>query len=55
MESAFAWLNQLMEAFYRLFPRIIVVRATHGGVKWVRGKHVKPIATGPSYLLAVGD
>jgi len=35
MESAFAWLNQLFQAIYQLFPRILIVRATHGGVKWV--------------------
>ena len=32
MESAFAWLNQLIETFYRFFPHILIVRATHGGV-----------------------
>jgi len=46
MESAFAWLNQLIEAFYRLFPRVLIVRATHGGVKWVRGKKIKPLLPG---------
>jgi len=46
MDSAFAWLNQLFQAFYQLFPRILIVRATHGGVKWVRGKHVKLLAPG---------
>ena len=33
MESAFAWLNQLIETFYRFFPHILIVRATHGGVQ----------------------
>jgi regulator of protease activity HflC (stomatin/prohibitin superfamily) len=46
MESAFAWLNQLIQAFYQLFPRILIVRSTHGGVKWVRGKHVKLLKPG---------
>jgi len=46
MDGAFAWLNQLFQAFYQLFPRIIVVRATHGGVKWVRGQHVKLLLPG---------
>lgn len=46
MDTAFAWLNQLIQAFYQLFPRIVIVRATHGGVKWVRGKHIKPMHPG---------
>ena len=46
MESAFAWLNQLIETFYRFFPHILIVRATHGGVKWVRGKKIKPLGPG---------
>jgi regulator of protease activity HflC (stomatin/prohibitin superfamily) len=45
MESAFAWLNQLFQAIYQFFPRILIVRATHGAVKWVRGKKV--VALGP--------
>jgi hypothetical protein len=32
MESAFAWLNQLVQTFYRFLPHILIVRATHGGV-----------------------
>jgi regulator of protease activity HflC (stomatin/prohibitin superfamily) len=46
MESAFAWLNQLFQAIYQLFPRILIVRATHGGVKSVRGEHVKLLLPG---------
>src|SRR4030067_794893 len=46
MESAFAWLNQLFQAIYQLFPRILIVRATHGGIAWVRGKHVKLLVPG---------
>jgi regulator of protease activity HflC (stomatin/prohibitin superfamily) len=46
MDAAFAWLNQLIQAFYQLFPRIVIVRATHGGVKWVRGKNIKPLEPG---------
>ena len=41
MESAFAWLNQLIEAVFRFCPRIVIVRATHAGVKWVHGWKVK--------------
>ena len=32
MESAFAWLSQLIETFYKFVPHILIVRATHGGV-----------------------
>ena len=46
MESAFAWLNQLFQAVYQFFPRILIVRATHGAVKWCRGKHIKLLSPG---------
>lgn len=46
MDGAFAWFNRLIEAFYLLFPRIVIVRATHGGVKWVRGSRVLPLKPG---------
>ena len=42
METAFAWLNQLVQTFYRFLPHILIVRATHGGVKWVRGRKSSP-------------
>jgi drug/metabolite transporter superfamily protein YnfA len=32
MESAFAWLGQLFETFYKFIPHILIIRATHGGV-----------------------
>lgn len=34
MESAFAWLGQIFDAILQFFPRRVIVRATHGGVKW---------------------
>lgn len=34
MENAFAWLGQIFDAILQFFPRRIIVRATHGGVKW---------------------
>jgi hypothetical protein len=46
MESAFAWLGQLFETFYKFIPHILIVRATHGGVKWVRGRNVKALPSG---------
>ena len=32
MESAFAWLGQFFEAFFKFIPHILIIRATHGGV-----------------------
>lgn len=46
MESAFAWLNQLFQAIFQFFPRILVVRATHGAVKWVCGKKIVALEPG---------
>lgn len=46
MESAFAWLSELVHTFYKFIPHILIIRATHGGVKWVRGKKIKPLAPG---------
>ena len=46
MESAFAWIGQIFSALLQLFPRIRIIRATHGGIKWVRGKHVYPLGPG---------
>ena len=46
MESAFSWLSQLIETFYRFIPHIIIIRATHAGVKWVRGSKIKAMQPG---------
>ena len=46
MESAFAWLSQLIETLYKFIPHIVIVRATHGGVKWVRGHKIKALEPG---------
>lgn len=44
--EAFAWLGQIIESLGRIIPRLIIIRATHGGVKWKRGKFVKPMLSG---------
>jgi len=36
----------LFQGAYQFFPRILIVRATHGGWKWLRGKHVKQLVPG---------
>lgn len=46
METAFGWLSQIFEAILKFFPRIVIVRATHGGVKWQCGSKVKPMLPG---------
>lgn len=46
METAFAWLGQIFEALLSFVPRILIVRATHGGVKWRHGSKVIPVQSG---------
>lgn len=46
MGGAFAWLGQLVEWLGSLIPRIMVVRATHGGVKFCRGHKIKVMNPG---------
>lgn len=44
--DAFAWLGQIFEAILKFVPRITIVRATHGGVKWKHGNTIKPMQPG---------
>lgn len=46
MESAFAWFGQVIEALLSFIPRLILVRATHQGVKWKYGKYAKRLDPG---------
>ena len=46
MDSAFAWIGNIVEWLGRLIPRIEIVRATHAGVKFVRGRKVKKMPPG---------
>ena len=46
MTGAFAWLGQFFEFFGSLFPRLIIVRATENGIKWVRGHKVVALNPG---------
>lgn len=45
MDSALAWIGQLVEFFGRFFPRWIILNTTEGAVAFVRGKY--PIELGP--------
>lgn len=40
------WLGQIMDTLGKFFPRMVIVRATQAGVRWRRGKHVKPLQPG---------
>jgi regulator of protease activity HflC (stomatin/prohibitin superfamily) len=46
MEAAFSWIGDLARWLANLIPRWDICRATHGGVKFVRGWKVKPIRPG---------
>jgi len=46
METAFAWLGQIFEAILMFIPRILIIRATHCGVKWKHGSDVRPMMPG---------
>ena len=39
MESALGWLGDLFQFLFSLFPRLVIVRSTHGAVCWKRGKN----------------
>lgn len=44
--EAFSWLGQIIEALGRLVPRLLIIRATHGGVRWLFGRYVKALSPG---------
>lgn len=46
MDTAFAWIGQLMEWLGKLIPRLRIVRQTHAGVKFVCGKSVVELQPG---------
>ena len=46
METAFAWLGQIFDAILSFVPRVLIVRATHGGVKWRHGSQVISMLSG---------
>lgn len=46
MEGAFAWVGQLVEWLGSLIPRVMIVRATHGGVKFRQGRDVEEVKPG---------
>lgn len=40
------WLNDIVQALLQFVPRLVIVRATHGGVKWRWGRYVKEMKPG---------
>lgn len=39
MDAALGWLGTIVEALLQFIPRLKIIRATHEGVRWRRGKH----------------
>jgi regulator of protease activity HflC (stomatin/prohibitin superfamily) len=46
VDSAFAFIGDLVQWFGRLIPRILIIKATHAGVAFVRGSNVVKLDTG---------
>lgn len=44
--DALSWIGELVSALGRLVPRLVIVRSTHGGVKWRRGHKIQKMAPG---------
>ncbi|MGE0628060.1 MAG: SPFH domain-containing protein [Hyphomicrobiaceae bacterium] len=40
MDRAFGWIGEIFQTLMRLFPWLVVVPATHGGVAFVRGHRI---------------
>ncbi|MGD9783667.1 MAG: SPFH domain-containing protein [Hyphomicrobiaceae bacterium] len=41
MDKALGWIGEIFQTLMRLFPWLVIVPATHEGVAFVRGRHVK--------------
>lgn len=46
MDNAFAWIGAIVEWFGKFIPRVVIVKSTHGGVKFVYGRKVKRMGPG---------
>lgn len=42
----FSWLSDIFNAILKFIPRPIIIRATHGGVKWRWGRYVHTMKPG---------
>ncbi|MCP4900908.1 MAG: hypothetical protein GY906_28405 [bacterium] len=50
METAFGWIGKFMEWLASWFPHILVIKTTHRGVAWVRGKKIKELTPGVRFI-----
>jgi regulator of protease activity HflC (stomatin/prohibitin superfamily) len=41
VDRAFGWIGEIFQTLLRLFPWLVIVPATHGGVAFVRGHRIK--------------
>ena len=41
MEQVFGWIGQIFQTLLKLFPWLVIVPATHGGVAFVHGHRIK--------------
>jgi regulator of protease activity HflC (stomatin/prohibitin superfamily) len=46
MSEAFAWLGQIIEWFGKFVPRLVIINATLGGVKFIRGAKIRALGPG---------
>jgi regulator of protease activity HflC (stomatin/prohibitin superfamily) len=46
MDAALGWIGEIVRGLLRFFPRVEIVDTTQAGVKFVKGKHVKPFGPG---------
>lgn len=46
MGSALGWVGKIAEFIGSLFPRLVIVEATHRGIAFKWGKHIIPLAPG---------
>jgi regulator of protease activity HflC (stomatin/prohibitin superfamily) len=41
VDKAFGWIGEIFQTLLRLLPWLVIVPATHGGVAFVHGRHIK--------------
>ena len=46
MDAALGWLGQVVEALLQFIPQLKIIRATHEGVRWKRGKFLCRMKSG---------
>lgn len=46
MDALFGLLGQVIESILSVIPRMVIVRATHRGIKWVMGAQAKAVEPG---------